>query len=131
MLPPSPALAAELAAPTNTPVVWTRESLVSLATQEAQDHELNVNHFLATINRESQWDVSIQSQYKKKDGTQERSFGLCQLNLDARPQITVEQADNPTFCLPLMADEFAAGHATSWSAWSQLEAEYGDGVWPE
>lgn len=92
---------------------------------------LNANHFRATIAGESGWNAMVQSKYLKKDGTPEKSFGLCQLNLDARPEITLEQADNPLFCLPLMAQEFSEGKAYHWSKWNEYEQEYGNGIWPE
>ena len=76
------------------------------------------------------WSITIQSQFVDKGGRQERSYGLCQLNLDARPDITIEMADSPEFCLPYMADEWKDGGQRAWSAWRELHAKYGDKPWP-
>lgn len=103
---------------------------MQLATNVAEAHHLNVNHFLGTIFRESSWSIDVQSGYKNPDGTQERSFGLAQINLDSNPNVTIAQADDPNFALEFMASQWDAGRQSHWHGWRELEAEYGNAPWP-
>lgn len=114
-------------------MVWTKDALETLATEDAESAGLNANHFRAVITRESGWDISIQSQYPDSTGPngKEDSWGISQINLPANPEVSLEMAQNPSFALSFMAEAWKGGQASKWSAWGQLKAEYGDGVWPE
>ena len=107
----------------------------ALIKQTATEDGLNYNHFYATLNRESGGfqDVMIQSQYPNPNGPngKENSWGICQINLDAFPNITRAQAQDPTFCIPWTGEMWKEGNAHLWSSYNELKKEYGDGTWPD
>lgn len=47
-------------------------------------------------------------------GTQEKSYGICQIHLPDHPTITYEQAINPEFCVDFMAKKFSEGKQSMW-----------------
>lgn len=48
------------------------------------------------------------------------SFGLVQIHLPAHPNVTREQAENPTFALNFIVDEFLKGNEWKWTCWKVL-----------
>jgi hypothetical protein len=82
---------------------------------------VNREHLYKTLDCESGGfkDVKIQSQYFS-NGVQERSFGVAQINLDAHPDITYEEAIDPVFAIDYAAKEFSKGNAKQWTCWSLL-----------
>lgn len=85
----------------------------------AIENGLNAAHFLAVAECESGLDPTIQSGYKLSDGSQERSFGLWQINLDAHPEITLAEADDPYWSTQWAAKEWVSNRYTQWSCWQQ------------
>lgn len=86
----------------------------------AQNDGLNATHFLAVAQCESALDPTIQSTFKKLDGTQERSYGLWQINLDAHPDITLAEADDPTWSTQWAAKQWKNDLYTEWACWQRL-----------
>lgn len=86
----------------------------------AVKYGVNEDHLTKTIQLESNFDPNVQSNFLNKDGSQERSYGLAQINLDYHPDITIEEAKDPDFAINFIAKEFADGHAYWWSAWRIL-----------
>lgn len=113
--------------------MWTKDALVELATKDAEAGNLNVNRFLAVINRESGWDYSIQSNYPDPTGPNQKedSWGLVQVNLPQNASTTRAMAQDPAYALSFMADAWETGLADHWTAYRQLQAKYGEGIWPE
>jgi hypothetical protein len=107
--------------------VWTQSMVKEFARDVAKESDLNVQKFLHTLNRENGFNATGQSNYVDKNGDREDSWGACQLNLHFNPTITREQAENPAFCIPFMAEEWSKGRAWKWSAW-KLYNRIG---WPE
>lgn len=93
-----------------------------MASTTAGRYHLNADHFAAVIACESSWDPSVQSGYKNPDGTQERSYGLAQINLDANPTISLDEATDPEFALRFMAQSWAEGYARHWTCWDKKQA---------
>lgn len=115
------------------PVVWSKDAQVQLANQVAAEDGINANHLRATINAESGWNPTGQSQIPSLTGPNglEDTWGTCAINLPAHSDITKEQAQDPAFCIPWSGRQFAAGNAHIWTEWNLLYAKYGDGIWPE
>ncbi len=91
----------------------TPQDLQVLATNIAQYHHLNVDHFINTINCESGFDPNI-------IGDQGRSYGIAQIFLPAHTDISKEQALDPTFSLQWMAGQWENNKASLWSCWRNL-----------
>lgn len=100
----------------------TTALLKEMATKVAIANGLNTDHFLGVIDCETgnTWDTTIQSKYIRKDGTQEQSFGLVQINLPSHTNITLQQAEDPEFAINWMAEEWVAGRQSEWSCWTKL-----------
>lgn len=52
-------------------------------------------------------------------GTQEKSYGICQIHLPDNPDVSYEQAINPEFCVEFMAKEFAKGNQSKWMGYKK------------
>lgn len=128
-------------------IVWTKELVYELADQQAELYKLNANHLKATLNCEVKknedktWDVKGQSNHPnvqkmpewytlQGNPENEQSFGVAQINLPAWPDVTLEQAQNPAFAVPWMAQLWADGGHKHWSCWKLLNAQFGNGEWP-
>lgn len=72
-----------------------------------------------TIEGESGFDPRVQShmQNAKDPGGREDSWGLCQIHLPDHPDITKEQAQDPNWCLPWMANQIAQGKGHEWTCY--------------
>lgn len=111
-LAPSPLLTVPVTVPPAPP---SKQELVTLATTIARARHLNVDHFLKTIACESNWDAQAL-------GDSGQSHGLVQIYAPAHPTITIEQANDPSFALQFMANEWSKDNAAIWSCWRQLYA---------
>lgn len=101
-----------------------QSALIALAVLIASQHGLNTNHFLATIQCESNWNATI-------EGDDHNSLGLVQISMLYHPEVSPEKAKDPMFALTWMANQWDIGHAASWSCWRLLKAKYGTGYWPQ
>lgn len=69
------------------------------------------------------FDPMLQSRVIRKDGTQEKSFGLAQIYLPMHPEISKDQATDSDFALDFMAKQFSIGHKRLWSCYTQLKTQ--------
>lgn len=103
-------------------------SIDALITEAAEKYGVDREHLYGTLEYESDGfrDITIQSQVPSATGPngKEDSWGICQIHLPDHPEITREEAQDPAFCIPWTAEQFAAGHAAQWTAWRIL---YGKG----
>ena len=105
--------------------VWTTEELKTLITETAKMRKLHIGRFLATAtcevkkNEDGSWDYKAQSDHTTKKG-RENSWGLWQINLDAHPDITKEQARDPLFSTRFASDEWEKGNAWKWTCYNNL-----------
>ena len=85
-----------------------------IAVKVAKEHGLNVDHFLAVVSCESNWNP----QAVGDNGT---SFGLAQLhNPETDWGLTVKQAEDPETALETMATAWQNNQYQRWSCWNQL-----------
>lgn len=98
-------------------------SIDALVQQDAVEYHLNYKDFYDTLSCESAGfkDVTIQSQYIK-DGKQEDSFGLAQINLGAHPDISYASATDPTFAIQYAAQQFSKGNADQWTCYRLIKS---------
>lgn len=99
--------------------------MIEFASSTAIADNLNVDHFIKTIEREDpSLDPDKQSGYPDFIGPngREPSFGVCQIDLDYHLDITLQEAENPAFCIPWMANQWKSGHARLWAAWREFSA---------
>lgn len=75
----------------------------------ANVYKVNAQEMFNVARCESNFDPTVQSKFYDKKGKRERSFGVAQINLDAHPDITEEQAKMPQWSLSWMAQQFARG----------------------
>lgn len=54
------------------------------------------------------------------NGVGENSWGLVQINLNAHPQISVQQATNPDFAIKFLAENLSKGRGSMWSCFKKL-----------
>lgn len=121
-MPPQP-VAIEASAP-----VWDKASLIELATSETKKEHVNTKHFIDTMSCEvmkddaGNWVADGQSQFKDKTGPngKEPSFGPMMIDLYYHPEVSREQATDPTFAIPWAVHQFATGHASMWTCWRHL-----------
>ncbi len=110
--------AAELPTPEALPLPIKLFDIEALIKSEAAKNGINYELFYKTLKCESGnfQDVTIQSQYKRLDGTQERSYGIAQFNIDAHPDITIASATDPLWAIPYAAREFKR-NPNQWSCY--------------
>lgn len=75
-----------------------------------------------TIRHESAGFQNIQSKFPSATGPngREDSWGVCQIHLPSHPTVSREMALDPAFCVPWMAEKFAKGEQSLWTAWRDL-----------
>lgn len=87
----------------------------------AEEHGLNAEKFKAVITCESRWQPGVRSLYILKNGKQENSWGLVQINLDDPPTgkgtVTKEQAIEPYWAIRYMAEMWDKGLEKRWSCY--------------
>jgi len=98
---------------------WTQDEVKAYALEVATEYGLHKYRFLKTLECENGFNAKGQSNHYH-NGVRERSFGSAQINLYWNPTITQEQAENPYFALPWMADEWILGNAWKWSCYTSL-----------
>ncbi len=79
--------------------------LQQLIRATAQNNGIDEGLFLSVANCESGLVTDIQSHFVR-DGVQERSFGLFQINLDAHPDVSYAQATDPYYNVAWAARHF-------------------------
>ncbi len=108
-------------------VPTTKSALQALAKEAAIKHGLNVSRFLATqaceikqlqVGTTTVWDYKAQSDYIKKSGVRENSWGAWQINLDAHPGVTKEQAQSPEGSTEWSAEQFEKGGVGMWTCYN-------------
>ena len=100
-------------------IVWTPEMVKDLAVKESKKHGLNTKRFLAVIDCESRFEPKGQSNHYK-NGVREKSYGAVQIYLPAHPTITREMAEDPSFAIPWMAEQWDKDNAKIWSCYQDL-----------
>ena len=114
------------AAPTTTPGI-SEDTLASLVARYARIYGVREASMLETIKCEAlrlpdgTYDATAQSGYVE-DGLRENSWGLAQINLGYHPEVSLAQAQDPDFSVHFMAEQFAAGHAPSWTCYREKKA---------
>lgn len=83
----------------------------------SQFYNISAEQVTEVIRCESQFNPTTQS-FAYKDGVRENSWGLVQINLDANPQVTKEEATNPDWALPWMLQAWKAGHQNRWTCYT-------------
>lgn len=63
---------------------------------------------------ESNGSTTVQSQFYK-NGKQEQSYGIAQLNIEANPSITLGEALDPDYSLNYLGEKLANGQGKLWS----------------
>ncbi len=103
-----------------TTTVYTTPQIMQIIVSAAKENGLNSDHFLSVAQCESGLNPTIQSGYFDKKGIQERSFGLWQIDLDAHPEITLEEANNPVWSTEYASQEWKNDRYKQWECWSLL-----------
>lgn len=100
-----------------------KEYVEVLVAQYSTAYKIDSVSLMNTIQNENDtFDFDRQSELKYKEGnrwgfpagTQEKSYGICQIHLPDHPEISYEQAIDPDFCIEYMAQQFAQGNASQW-----------------
>lgn len=92
------------------------------ASTTASEYGLNITHFLDVLQYEDGFENG-QSTIPDPAGPNglEDSWGDCQIHLPAHKSISKEQATDPYWCIPWMAQMWANGYANQWSAWTHFQ----------
>lgn len=91
-----------------------------MVTQSAKNNGVSPETAIAVINCEdTTWQVDKQSDYYK-NGKREESYGLAQINLPSHPNISYNEAINPSFAIDYLTSELAAGHGNMWTCYRKL-----------
>ena len=100
-----------LSVPPHIEKEWTVEEMKRLATEKANEHNLNVKRFLKVIECESNWD-------RFAVGDNGLSHGLAQFYYPTRDwKIATSSAYEPEIALTLMAKAWSKGDASRWSCY--------------
>lgn len=98
-------------------------SIDGLISQSAQEYGLNRLHFYATLDCESDGfrDIGIQSLIPDSNGPNghENSWGIAQIDLDYHPDISKNEAIDPSFAIDYAAHMFANGQAEQFHCWQK------------
>ncbi len=106
----------------SVPIAHAQEIQISdLVEFYAHKYQTPVGPLRETIQCESGFDPTIQSEYTNALGKREESYGLAQINLPAHPSITKEQALDPDFALDFMAKQFSVGNQKMWTCYTNLK----------
>lgn len=66
------------------------------------------------------FDPMIQSRYYYK-GKREDSHGLSQIHLPSHPDVSKAEAQDPSFSVEFMAQQFSKGNQSIWTGWRILK----------
>lgn len=66
--------------------------------------------------------IDCESDFKSNahNGVGENSWGLVQINLNAHPQISVQQATDPDFAIKFLAENLSQGRGRMWTCYRKL-----------
>ncbi len=97
----------------------TKEEYVEFVYLKAEQYGVGADLMISIINCENRdWNPTLQSYAKYKNGEREQSYGLVQIHLPAHPSISYEQATNPEFSINFLAENLAEGRASMWSCYA-------------
>lgn len=117
----APLVIAQRAEAAETPQTVDLDTLIR---NEARAKGIDYDRFYGTLACESEHfrDVRMQSEYKNPHGPngREDSWGIAQIHLPDHPDVTREQAQDPSFAVPWAAEEFKEGRATRWTCYRLL-----------
>lgn len=95
----------------------TKSDLVAMASSTAAQYHLNADHFIKTIQCESQF-------VPDQIGDRGESHGIAQIFAPAHLDISIEQANDPAWALNWMGQQWANDNYQIWTCWRIL---YGRG----
>lgn len=108
----NPAILSAHLIPPSPPTV---QELQAVATKEAKEHHLNIDHFLKVINCESGWSATSTGALGE--------LGIAQIYPKYHPELTREQMLDPIFSISWMASQWEKDNHLIWSCWSLLFGE--------
>lgn len=97
-------------------LIAPKQQLVAYAVSVAEDRHLNSEHFTQVINCESSWKITA-------TGDNGNSHGLVQIHEPSHPEVTLDQANDPTYAIGFMADAWENGKENQWSCYRILKAK--------
>ena len=92
--------------------VLTTDDYKTIATADAVRYGLNIDHFLATINCESQFNPDAKGSMGE--------IGIVQILPSAHKDIPIEKMKDAIWSLNWMAQKWANGEQNLWSCWTKL-----------
>lgn len=97
------------------------EDTIAAVTAAAAAYRVSAHEMIETIRCETgnTFDPGLQS-YVVRNGEREDSWGLAQIHLPSHPEITRDDATDPTFAINFMASEFSKGNQWKWACWKLL-----------
>ena len=95
---------------------WNEARIEKEIQEKAEHYNVSASEMNRVIQCESTGSTTIQSWQIQPYG-RELSFGLVQIHLPAHPNITKEQAIDPTFAIDFLAKNFAEGRHSMWSCY--------------
>lgn len=103
----------------------TKEEYVEFVHLKAEQYGVSADLMISIINCENRdWNPTLQSYAKYKNGEREKSYGLAQIHLPAHPSISYEQATNPEFSINFLAENLAEGKGSMWSCYAQVKSPH-------
>lgn len=105
--------------PVASAAVLTTDDYKDYAVREADTYGINTKQFLGTIQCESAWDPTKQSEFYK-NGKREESYGIAQINLPAHLDVTYDQATDGMWSINWAARQFSIGNAKIWTCWRNM-----------
>ncbi len=127
IIPETPPVEIAAPLPEPEPVIFatsTRESSAkALIATYAEKYKVLPNTMYKVVSCETggTFDPGIQSLARRKDGTQEDSWGLAQIHLPDHPDVTKEQATDPDFAIEFLAKNISEGRPYLWTCWRNLK----------
>ncbi len=100
----------------------TKAEIISFVRRVQHEFGLG-DDFYKTLRYES-WNWRNEQSHvpnRKGPNGRENSWGVCQIHLTAHPNITMEQAMSPAWCIYWSAKEFKEGRASQWTGWNLLQ----------
>lgn len=99
--------------------------MTNIVYEKAKKYKVSKLSLLSTILCEAPqkgglYDPEGQSGFFDKKGNKENSWGLPQINLDAHPEVSLEQAQDPVWSIDWTAREFSLGHQRMWTCYKDL-----------
>lgn len=82
----------------------------------AEKNGIDAEQFTATLQCESSWRPTKQSEFYK-NGKREESYGIAQINLPMHLDVTYDQATDGAWSIDWAAKQFRAGNQKWWTCW--------------